>query len=765
MKEGIKIFLRQKPVNKGKTGHTEIEKSLINFHVPRDESEGFINNKKETYKFKFEEVFPGDTHQDTIFNSVCKNAAESAKNGYNATLFAYGQTGSGKTFTITGGAERYKDRGMIPRSISYIFQEFEKDLASTFTMHISYLEIYNESGYDLLDPAKEVTRLEDLPRVTLQEDSDGNFHTRNLTIHQANTEEDALNLLFMGDTNRMTAETPMNMASTRSHCIFTIYISCKSQDAPTIRRGKLHLVDLAGSERVNKTGVSGTLLNEAKYINLSLHFLEQVIIALSEKSRTHIPYRNSMMTSMLRDSLGGNCVTSMIATISVEKKNIDESISTCRFAQRVALIKNDAFCNEEVDPKLEIARLKKEVQNLQDDITLAGRNASSDPLSESELNECREIVKKFIESTDTEEALDIEADFRKIHFCYQYLKLLLKQASNSRPVQTQNDKTNKLPPDADDIHKELSKLRDLVAQRDTEINILVNLLKKKNVKISSTSSKDVAVKSPALPFVKSTAHGNDKNLSKGRQGAFDIFRRDYENNHSIEQNKSELKAKMKEAKQIGSMVNKVREKINSLKVSIEQRRVAMAVQGLVTSESQVCQVDPIEEDLKRQIEQEKESYKTRFARLRELKTSIEHLQHLLEQQRVRLQRDFEIWFAEQAEASIQQSKPAWKTPSPKFHQSTNSNINVQSSEEQRPRLMSPSISEADNNSHDNLYLSQPIPAISKKTPTWKEQDVKVESVTQNVVTGDSNVDNDIMAFMRARQAILRNSKSDMSSHK
>ncbi|MEQ2211704.1 Kinesin- protein 6, partial [Xenoophorus captivus] len=120
----------------------------------------------------------------------------------------------------------------------------------------------------------------------------------------------------------------------------------------TLRRSKLHLVDLAGSDRVSKTGLDGVLLTEAKYINLSLHYLEQVIIALSEKNRSHIPYRNSMLTSVLRDSLGGNCMTTMIATIAVDKRNLDESISTCRFAQRVALIKNEAVLNEELDPAL-----------------------------------------------------------------------------------------------------------------------------------------------------------------------------------------------------------------------------------------------------------------------------------------------------------------------------------------------------------------------------------------------------------------------------
>lgn len=184
----------------------------------------------------------------------------------------------------------------------------------------------------------------------------------------------------------MIAETPMNLASTRSHCIFTIRITSRARDSAVVRRSKLHLVDLAGSERVGKTGVGGQLLAEAKFINLSLHYLEQVIIALSDKSRTHVPYRNSMMTLVLRDSLGGNCKTTMVATLSLDPSNVDESIATCRFAQRVALIKNAVALNEEMDPQLMVQKLRKQVVDLQAELILASSgNAPDEPLDEEEL--------------------------------------------------------------------------------------------------------------------------------------------------------------------------------------------------------------------------------------------------------------------------------------------------------------------------------------------------------------------------------------------
>ncbi|RYE83752.1 MAG: hypothetical protein EOO65_03445 [Methanosarcinales archaeon] len=198
-------------------------------------------------------------------------------------------------------------------------------------------------------------------RVALMEDEEGNVHLKNLSMHPASSEEEALNLLFLGDTNRAIAETPMNMASSRSHCIFTISVESRQEGSSTVRRSKLHLVDLAGSERVHKTQASGQLFREATHINKSLHFLEMVIVALQEQrkgTRTHIPYRNSMMTSVLRDSLGGNCKTTMIATINPEPEHTEESISTCRFAQRVARVQNSAIVNEETDPVILIRQVR-----------------------------------------------------------------------------------------------------------------------------------------------------------------------------------------------------------------------------------------------------------------------------------------------------------------------------------------------------------------------------------------------------------------------
>lgn len=296
----------------------------------------------------------------------------------------------------------------------------------SYEFKISYLEIYNETGYDLLDNNRDAKKLEDLPRVTLQEDSNEQIHLRNLSCVAAVTEEEAINLLFVGDTNKMIAETPSNPTSSRSHCIFIISMISKRNGDDTIRRSKLHLVDLAGSERVHRTQIDGTLLKEAKHINLSLHYLEQVIIALQEKSmgkRTHIPYRNSMMTSVLRDSIGGNCKTTMIATAAIEDTLIEESISTCRFAQRVALIANKAQLNEEIDPQLVIARLRREIERLKAELALArGEGELGDVLPEYEIEKVKKAVDEYVADHSVDSML-VFSDFRRITCAFGFLKV------------------------------------------------------------------------------------------------------------------------------------------------------------------------------------------------------------------------------------------------------------------------------------------------------------------------------------------------------
>ena len=475
--EGITVYLRMRPTKHPSkfydVGDNEGRGQSLRWDIPADavtKDGEYINNTKTQWAFKFDQVLPMDISQAQVFDRVGKHVVQNALDGYNSTVFAYGQTGSGKTFTITGGSERYEDRGIIPRALSMIFQAFRDRSDCSWSAHVSYMEIYNEQGFDLLDPSHETKQLTDLPRVKMMEDENGNFHLKNLSMHRAGSEEDALNLLFLGDTNRAISETAMNQASSRSHCMFTIFLEGRRAGSDRVLRSKLHMVDLAGSERVHKTKSDGVTLREAQYINTSLFYLEMVIVALNEKKggRVHIPYRNSMMTSVLRDSLGGNCKTVMVATCSAEKEQTEESISTCRFAQRVALVKNDAHVNEETDPFVTIRRLKGEVATLRAEVTfLKGEAGEGASLTDGERADLAEACQDYVDSRDAHETLRVSPlTLTRIKDCFAILKNMVLSAMATAG-----------PGGGGGGGGDCDALQRTLKERDNEIAILVNMVR------------------------------------------------------------------------------------------------------------------------------------------------------------------------------------------------------------------------------------------------------------------------------------------------
>jgi kinesin family protein 6/9 len=211
----ILTFLRIKP-SKNPSGFfatDEFEKNSLTFVLPQSkETKDYVNNTKLSHGFHFNGILDATANQDDVFKKVGTAAVQNAIDGFNSTIFAYGQTGSGKTFTLTGGPDSYSDRGIIPRAISMLFKEFRARSGEIqFKVKVSYLELYNEQGYDLLDGTKDNKTLEELPKVILREDMEGNYELKNLKTHLVESEEAALDLLFLGDTNRAIAETPMNM--------------------------------------------------------------------------------------------------------------------------------------------------------------------------------------------------------------------------------------------------------------------------------------------------------------------------------------------------------------------------------------------------------------------------------------------------------------------------------------------------------------------------------------------------------------------------
>ncbi|KAM4534065.1 kinesin-like protein KIF15-A [Odontesthes bonariensis] len=369
--DSIKVFVRIRPLTQG-TGLTTDGDPNLCLTVTSPNTIRLLS-KAEPQTFTYDHVADMDTSQDAVFNSVAKNIVESCMNGYNGTIFAYGQTGSGKTFTMLGPSEldNFTDelRGVIPRSFEYLFflinREVERSPKSKrFLCKCSFIEIYNEQIYDLLDTAS--------ANLFLRENIKKGVFVEGAVEKFVNSAAEAHQVLSMGWRNRRVASTSMNRESSRSHAVFTMTLESKESinEVVNIRMSQLNLVDLAASERQKDTPSEGSRLKEASSINRSLMCLGQVIMALVDVSNgktRHICYRDSKLTFLLRDSLGGNAKTCIIANVHPGSKSFRETLSTLHFAQRAKLIKNKAVINE--DTQGNVKQLQAEVRNLKEQLT------------------------------------------------------------------------------------------------------------------------------------------------------------------------------------------------------------------------------------------------------------------------------------------------------------------------------------------------------------------------------------------------------------
>ncbi|OIT33992.1 PREDICTED: kinesin-like protein KIN-12E [Nicotiana attenuata] len=342
-------------------------------------------------RFTFDMVADENVTQEMLFKAAGVPMVENCVGGYNSCMFAYGQTGSGKTHTmlgdIEGGTRRHSaDCGMTPRVFEYMFSRIQKEREARreenirFTCRCSFLEIYNEQILDLLDPSS--------VNLQIREDTKKGIHVEDLREVEVTSARDVMQQLLQGAANRKVAATNMNRASSRSHSVFTCVIESKweSQGVTHHRFARLNLVDLAGSERQKSSGAEGERLKEATNINKSLSTLGLVImnlVSISNGKSQHVPYRDSKLTFLLQDSLGGNAKTCIIANISPSSCCSLETLSTLKFAQRAKFIKNHAVVNEDASGdvlamRIQIQNLKKEVARLRSMVDGGAENHEND---------------------------------------------------------------------------------------------------------------------------------------------------------------------------------------------------------------------------------------------------------------------------------------------------------------------------------------------------------------------------------------------------
>jgi kinesin family protein 6/9 len=374
LKETVKVCIRSRPTSNFPSDSLDINpsSSTIKIHLAKPKGEQ-INNQQEDWQFKFNHVLH-NVNQQVVYDTCAADIVDACLDGINGTILAYGQTGAGKTFTMIGGTD-FKLRGVAPRAIGHVFRVINDRPQFTFEVKVSYLEIYTENFYDLLND-----NTQPLPDLAVREDEKGSVAIKGLQVPVVGSEEEALALLFRGEQNRAVGDHQMNKNSTRSHCVFTIYIQQRSriESSAKVIHSKLNIVDLAGSERVGKTASSGQTLEEAKHINKSLSFLEQVVVALANRSREHIPFRQSKLTNVLRDSLGGNCKTRLIANIWCEREQLDETISTMKFATRMMKVQNHASVNVQLDPQALVKQYAREIKQLRQELAMHDTLANRD---------------------------------------------------------------------------------------------------------------------------------------------------------------------------------------------------------------------------------------------------------------------------------------------------------------------------------------------------------------------------------------------------
>lgn len=363
----VQVICRLRPLSK-----YEISKGQESATEWLDEHTICVNTRDAQQVFSFDQVCDEQTTQQKMYDMVARNTLQDLFRGFNGTILAYGQTGAGKSHTMFGTKE---DPGIIPRICNSIFTHIAQGSSDVeYTVSVSLMEIYQEHIKDLLNPHLKTAE------YTIHEDKTNGVYVRGLSHAFVSSSLEMSQVLALGSKHRTKSPTNMNEESSRSHAIFQVMLTQEDVVSGAITKSKLFLVDLAGSEKVDKTGASGNSLEEAKKINLSLSVLGLVINSLTDSKSMHIPYRDSKLTRILQESLGGNSRTSLIINCSPALSCTQETISTLRFGTRAKHITNTVHVNRELSYeqlKARVALLEKQNKELEQEVGSRSRLTSS----------------------------------------------------------------------------------------------------------------------------------------------------------------------------------------------------------------------------------------------------------------------------------------------------------------------------------------------------------------------------------------------------
>ncbi|KAL0964513.1 hypothetical protein UPYG_G00324880 [Umbra pygmaea] len=484
-KEGrnIQVVVRCRPFNiaERKTSHgvidTDQNRKELNVRT------GGIGDKAARKTYTFDMVFGAAAKQIEVYKSVICPILDEVISGYNCTVFAYGQTGTGKTFTMEGERSPNEEftweedplAGIIPRTLHQIFEKLS-DSGTEFSVKVSLLEIYNEELFDLLSPSPDVTerlQLFDDPRNKRGVIIKG---LEEITVHNKN---EVYQILERGSAKRKTASTLMNAYSSRSHSVFSVTIHMKEitvDGEELVKIGKLNLVDLAGSENIGRSGAVDKRAREAGNINQSLLTLGRVITALVEK-RPHIPYRESKLTRILQDSLGGRTKTSIIATVSPASINLEETLSTLEYANRAKNIMNKPEVNQKLTKRTLIKEYTEEIERLKRDLAATRDKNGVYLSSENYENMSCTISSQEDQITEyTERIAAVEEELKRITELFDDSKEKLDLCTNDLEEKNQQ---------LEETYKNLQETK----QKLTEEELIVSELASTEKKLYSTADK------------------------------------------------------------------------------------------------------------------------------------------------------------------------------------------------------------------------------------------------------------------------------------
>uniref|UniRef100_A0A0D9Y105 Kinesin motor domain-containing protein n=1 Tax=Leersia perrieri TaxID=77586 RepID=A0A0D9Y105_9ORYZ len=501
MENNVQVVIRVRPLN-------NTEKNLHNYNrcLKQESAQSITWIGQPQSHFTFDHVACEAVNQEVLFRVAGLPMVENCMAGYNSCIFAYGQTGSGKTYTMLGEISELEvrpspDRGMTPRIFEFLFariraeEESRSDEKLKYNCKCSFLEIYNEQITDLLDPSS--------TNLPLREDMRKGVYVENLTELEVGSVSDIIKLLMQGSANRKVAATNMNRESSRSHSVFTCIIESRweKDSASNLRFARLNLVDLAGSERQRTSGAEGERLKEAANINKSLSTLGLVIMSLVDQAhgkQRHVPYRDSRLTFLLQDSLGGNSKTMIIANVSPSVCSASETLSTLKFAQRARLIQNNAVVNE--DASGDVLALQHQIRLLKEELAVLKRQHVPRSLSfTSDIFERSGVdVDDGTESMNMDEENDNDALDRRsmqdLRISNKQLKLLEETLAGAFRRELVAETTVK------QLEAEIEELNRLVYERENDTRSAKMKLKFREDKINRMEAL-VRDKLPAEPYL------------------------------------------------------------------------------------------------------------------------------------------------------------------------------------------------------------------------------------------------------------------------